>query len=348
MGTILTAIPVYNGAAFLKETLDCIAAQSRKPDRIILIDNASTDDTPAIIHGYSALRLEYRRNPTNVGGAGNLNLCLQLADQADYLHLMMADDLVGPTFLQASCDALSPIPGQALSYVLDDKINQAGRVVQPAHRPADRTPRRIPRKEFLQRQGQLDSILLPGVLFKTNGRPIPAGFRNFPQVADCVFLAECAHLGFEVVEIPDVLCQYRLNELNATSANRNRIDSFVRDEWRAMDLIASWIPDGAVARVLRRAWLKVLFAARTEVKRQLFITSNPAYAADIDAVRVEIAGRFLGALGFAAVHGRDAFRRLRGQPTRLQEFQSLQDPSPDKGPGKAPENAKGSPSPGSQ
>jgi glycosyltransferase involved in cell wall biosynthesis len=326
MPTVLTAIPVYNGAHFFPQTLDCIAAQTRRPDRIVVIDNASTDATPDIVRAYGHLNLEYRRNPTNVGGAGNLNLCLQLADQAEILHLMMADDLVGPTFLQRSVDALSGIPGQALSYVLDDKINQQGRVVQQAHRPTDTTPRRVPPAEFLRRQGNLDSILLPGVLFKTDRRPIPAGFRNFPQVADCVFMAELVHLGFSVVEIPEVLCQYRLNELNATSANRSRIDSFVRDEWRAMELIAGWIPESPLQRRLSHAWLKVRFAARTEVKRQLFAAANPAYAAEIDAVRREISGPLLGAAGLAAVHARDFVRRLRGQPTRLQEFESLQDP----------------------
>ena len=52
-------------------------------------------------------------------------------------------------------------------------------------------------------------------------------------------------------------------------------------------------------RRLSHAWLKVRFAARTEVKRQLFAAANPAYAAEIDAVRREIAGPLLGAAGLA-------------------------------------------------
>ena len=38
MPEILTAIPTFNAARFLPETLECIASQTRKPDRVIVID----------------------------------------------------------------------------------------------------------------------------------------------------------------------------------------------------------------------------------------------------------------------------------------------------------------------
>ena len=42
---IITVIPVYNGERFILETLDSLASQTLKPDRVIVIDDASTDNT---------------------------------------------------------------------------------------------------------------------------------------------------------------------------------------------------------------------------------------------------------------------------------------------------------------
>jgi glycosyltransferase involved in cell wall biosynthesis len=325
MPEAITVIPTYNAEHFLPATLDCIAAQSRRPDRVIVIDNGSTDSTESLVRNHPSLRIEWLRNPTNIGVLGNLNRCLSFADQTDFLHLLMADDLVRPAFFERSLAALRDIPGQALSYVLDDKINQYGRVVLPAIVPPGGRARTVPPAEFIRRQSALDTVLLPGVLFKTDRRPIPTQFGNFPQVADTVFLGECSHLGMTIVEVPEALCEYRLSNLNASSRHRTHLETFVRDEWRAMTTIAAWIPEPAWRRPITRALLRLRFAARTEVKRQLFAGANPEYARDVDAVRREIGGLVLGTAGVAAVRARDLVRRLQGQPTRLQEFERLQD-----------------------
>lgn len=325
MPEAITVIPTFNAEHFLPATLDCIAAQSRRPDRVIVIDNGSTDSTESLVRNHPSLRIEWFRNPTNIGVLGNLNRCLSFADQTDFLHLLMADDLVRPAFFERSLAALRDVPGQALSYVLDDKINQYGRVVLPAVVPPGGRVRAVPPSEFLRRQAALDTVLLPGVLFKTDRRPIPTQFGNFPQVADTVFLGECSHLGMTIVEVPEALCEYRLSNLNASSRHRTHLETFVRDEWRAMTTIAAWIPEPAWRRPFTRALLRIRFAARTEVKRQLFAAANPEYAREVDTVRREIGGLLLGTAGVAAVRARDLIRRLQGQPTRLQEFERLQD-----------------------
>lgn len=41
-------VPSYNDAAMLRRCLDALAAQTRPADEVIVVDNASTDDTPAV------------------------------------------------------------------------------------------------------------------------------------------------------------------------------------------------------------------------------------------------------------------------------------------------------------
>ena len=42
---IISVIPVYNGKRFIRATLDSLAAQTLRPDRVIVLDDASTDGT---------------------------------------------------------------------------------------------------------------------------------------------------------------------------------------------------------------------------------------------------------------------------------------------------------------
>ena len=49
---IISVIPVYNGERFILETLDSLASQALKPDRVIVIDDASTDNTAKLVESY--------------------------------------------------------------------------------------------------------------------------------------------------------------------------------------------------------------------------------------------------------------------------------------------------------
>ena len=87
---ISVVIPAFNSAAFIRETLESVFAQTQLPVEVIVVDDASSDDTPTIIKGLAdkapvPLRLiEMPRNsgspamPMNVGieaCAAILSLC---------------------------------------------------------------------------------------------------------------------------------------------------------------------------------------------------------------------------------------------------------------------------------
>ncbi len=78
-GKITCVIPVYNGQAFLLQTLQSVAVQTFKPDRIIVLDDWSTDETPRIVQGFDGAIVEYIRNPERLGLFGNCNRALEFA-----------------------------------------------------------------------------------------------------------------------------------------------------------------------------------------------------------------------------------------------------------------------------
>lgn len=66
---VSVVMATYNGARFLREQLDSIAAQTRLPDELLIIDDGSTDGTLALLtewaQGKPWVRID--RNPRNLG-----------------------------------------------------------------------------------------------------------------------------------------------------------------------------------------------------------------------------------------------------------------------------------------
>lgn len=55
--TLSIVIPVYNEQGYLKACLDSIAAQTHKPDEVIVVDNNSTDDSIKIASSYKFVKV---------------------------------------------------------------------------------------------------------------------------------------------------------------------------------------------------------------------------------------------------------------------------------------------------
>jgi GT2 family glycosyltransferase len=82
--TIGVVIVTFNAAPYLARCLGALAEQSRRPDRIVLLDNASSDDTVATAHRVASalsLPLEVEASSLNIGFAAANNRCVsRLAD----------------------------------------------------------------------------------------------------------------------------------------------------------------------------------------------------------------------------------------------------------------------------
>ena len=104
-------MPVYNGARYLKATLDSILAQTFTDFELVICDNASTDETELICRRYAAAdpRVRYHRNPSNVGAHPNYNLAFELS-RGTYFKWTPYDDLLRPGYLAACVEALQETP----------------------------------------------------------------------------------------------------------------------------------------------------------------------------------------------------------------------------------------------
>jgi abequosyltransferase len=91
------AIPTYNRASLLRESLTVLSEQHAGDPRInfIVCDNASPDQTEACVQHFIdiGLPLRYLRNETNLGPDRNIHRCFEAAD-GRYVWVMGDDDLL--------------------------------------------------------------------------------------------------------------------------------------------------------------------------------------------------------------------------------------------------------------
>jgi abequosyltransferase len=93
------AIPTFNRAKYLRESLSTLFGQLLVQPRVELLisDNASTDETPAVIEEFEnrGLKMHYLRNEINLGPDANFLRCFEQAS-GKYMWLLGDDDVVLP------------------------------------------------------------------------------------------------------------------------------------------------------------------------------------------------------------------------------------------------------------
>ncbi len=315
MPKVITVIPVFNGEKFIAKTLESLAAQTRLPDVTIVIDDCSSDKTREIVSAcfnqFPNLNGELRRNDRNQGLFGNLNRCLSYAARADVLHILLADDIVLPRFLEVLLPTLANDPAPAMAWSLTEKIDAEGRIVPGQSSAVSGSVRRWTSKAVLRKQGQLQTVFCGSILLKTGCQPAPCYFpMDYPQVGDCVFYADWARRSSCRVEICQVLCQIRHHAGSATMANSRHLETWVTDELRAMRQIAAWADVDPVTRWIWWQRISCLFVARSVVKQQMASVSDTRYAREIRCVTRRNVSTIHWCMGAIAVLVRDLIKSV--------------------------------------
>jgi glycosyltransferase involved in cell wall biosynthesis len=108
---IAAVLVTHNSERWLKATLDSIANQTRKPDRIIVIDDNSTDGTERILsdHGITPIKATTTATETITRIAQNFQQGIREAKDADIVVLGDHDDVWHPTRVERQAALLEPM-----------------------------------------------------------------------------------------------------------------------------------------------------------------------------------------------------------------------------------------------
>lgn len=93
MNNITTVVVTYNRFQMLKKCISSILSQTYATD-ILIIDNASTDETSQWAQEYSQgnSQIKYYNTGANLGGAGGFNYGLKVAYELGYEYIWVMDD----------------------------------------------------------------------------------------------------------------------------------------------------------------------------------------------------------------------------------------------------------------
>jgi GT2 family glycosyltransferase len=139
---IAAVVVTWNRRKLLGESLDAVAAQTRPADRLIVVDNASDDDTAAFLAERFATAddVDVVRTQRNIGGAGGFALGLERALDGDCSAVWLMDDdtVPTPTALERLLDARRRYAGDNPALIASKVVWTDGR-----DHPMN-TPRRKP------------------------------------------------------------------------------------------------------------------------------------------------------------------------------------------------------------
>ncbi|MBI3266153.1 MAG: glycosyltransferase [Chlamydiae bacterium] len=126
MSSVSLIIPTYNRASFLKEALDSVFDQERRPDEIIVIDDGSTDETQRIVNSFKDIHYFYQPNQ---GVSSARNQGIKMA-QAEWITFLDSDDLWLPDKLKVQLEITQAYPYFQIFYTDEIWIRKGKRVNQ--------------------------------------------------------------------------------------------------------------------------------------------------------------------------------------------------------------------------
>jgi glycosyltransferase involved in cell wall biosynthesis len=243
-------IPVYNCAEFLKSTLASVLQQDPGPERmqIEVVDDASTDsDVSEIVKSLGRGRVDYYRQPVNVGNLKNFETCLNRS-RGFWVHLLHGDDLVRPGYYRKieTLFAAHPEAGAAFtSYIYIDEQGKQVNYQQPESAQDGLL------ENWLIRLAEKQRIQYCAMTVKREVYEKLGGFYGMSYGEDWEMWARIAR-HYAVAYSPEVLAEYRFRVHSITG--QSFLDGKNMQNLRSvMKVIHEYLPDEQQASVKRKA-----------------------------------------------------------------------------------------------
>lgn len=109
-------VPTYNRAASLPKAVESVFAQDYENYEVVVLDNASTDDTASVLATFADPRLVVHRNSCTVSMYENHNRCIRAA-ASDWIVFLHSDDHFTPGTLSGFASAIQSEPSDVKVFI---------------------------------------------------------------------------------------------------------------------------------------------------------------------------------------------------------------------------------------
>ena len=219
---VAIGMPVYNGAKYIRQTIDSLLSQTFTDFQLLICDDGSTDETLAICREYAAIdsRIRLHQNELRLGGAKNLNRAFELS-QGKYFMWAAQDDWFAPNYIEKCLAKLEQSPRAVLALSEMVMVDEAGNRVSAAN-PIDNVNIGTEGMDVVQRLHEvfcrtgwwaIYGLIRPEVLRKTKQ------YRG-EFAGDVILIAELLLHG-EFAKVPEPLFFYRVRTKQVFSIKHN-------------------------------------------------------------------------------------------------------------------------------
>lgn len=305
-------IPAYNCAPYLRETLESVLAQDPGPERmqVEVVDDCSSDDPKAVVDEVGKGRVEYYRQPQNVGTARTFNTCVERS-RGRLVHILHGDDAVREGFyrtLEQPFDTHPEIGAAFCRYISMDaqgnwetigELEPGGRGIldgwleRIALGQRLQTPCMVVRRSVYEQVGGYDTRL-----------KYMEDWEMWTRIA----------AAFPVWYEPEPLALYRVHDQSATGRSRQGAENVV-DLRRAIEINRARLAPERVDEITARALEITAVTAIRRAGRMLKSGDGAGARAQVkEALRTSRTPAVLERLAFfAALWLRQTVRRLGGR-----------------------------------
>jgi glycosyltransferase involved in cell wall biosynthesis len=209
-------LPSYNYGNFVAEAIESVLAQTWSDFELIIIDDASTDDSWSIIERFQDPRVTAVRAVENRGLVATLNAAMELST-GDIVGVLNADDRYPARALQTYHDAFAAHPDADVigSYVRT--IDAAGK-----QSPRMQTEHFYNTERDLSDPAQwvFQNPLAGGALIRRAALDAVGGFgEDCAPIVDWNLWARCLAAGTAMSVLPEVLYEWRMHRNNITGSD---------------------------------------------------------------------------------------------------------------------------------
>lgn len=125
---VSVCIPTYNAEKTVVNTLKSILNQTYQNLEIIIVDNASTDNTLALLQNFNDPRIKSYKNSKNIGAERNWGRCIELAS-GEYIAIFHADDLYKSDMVEKQVHVFQDNPAIGAVFTMANDINERDEVI---------------------------------------------------------------------------------------------------------------------------------------------------------------------------------------------------------------------------
>ncbi len=220
LGTLAIVLVTYNRLELLKDCLFSLMNQTYPIDKVIIINNASTDGTIEFLNGFNDLPLHIISESCNTGGAGGFYKGVKTAFEQGFDWVFLMDDDVYP---EKNClEKLMKFRMGAMIAVREDKqgkLVERSAIKYDLKNPIFPNPKRNSISDCYQQRNQMpETVIVDNVAFegfmihreiiKKVGFPEPKYFIFYDDVD---YALRIRALGYKITAIRDAILVRQLD-----------------------------------------------------------------------------------------------------------------------------------------